>query len=152
MSHSGILALGLAKEGFHQFWQFLDSAQGAECQPLHLVLGLDALPGHLPFDVTPDLFVGVQMRRVRRQVEQFEPARLGLDKGLDELGLVNRVTIDNYAPRLAARARWTMAVRRSTYAFSAVSRTSWFLSAKKADQLGIAFCVADISFWPIGDL
>ncbi|MEX3968603.1 hypothetical protein AB4Y42_41775 [Paraburkholderia sp. EG286B] len=30
VSHSGILALGLAKEGFHQFWQFLDATQRAK--------------------------------------------------------------------------------------------------------------------------
>ena len=99
MSHSRILALGLAEEGFHQFGQFLDSAQRAECQPLHFVLGLHQLPGYPALDVRPNLLVGVQLRRVRRQVEQLELAVLGFDKFLDQLRLVNRVTIDNEEDR-----------------------------------------------------
>ena len=99
MSDSGILTLGLAKEGFHQFGQFLDSAQRAEGQPLHFVLGLHQLPGNTAFDVGPDLFVRVQMWRVRRQVEQLELAVLGFDEFLDQLRLVNRVTIDNQEDR-----------------------------------------------------
>ncbi len=50
MSHSGILALGLLKEGFHQCGQFLYAAQSAEGQPFHFVLGLHELPG----TTTPD--------------------------------------------------------------------------------------------------
>ena len=100
MSQSGILTFGLAKERFHQLGQFLDPAQSAEGQPLHFVFGLHQLPGDLALDVRPDLFVRVQLRRVRRQVEQFEPAVLSLDKGLDQLRLVNRMTIDNQEHRL----------------------------------------------------
>ena len=47
MPDSGILTLRLAKEGFHQFWQFLDLAQRVDCQPLHCVFGLYQLTGNL---------------------------------------------------------------------------------------------------------
>ena len=57
MSYIDILALGLAKEGFHQFGQFLGAAQRTECQPLHFVLGLHELPRDLPFDMRPDLLL-----------------------------------------------------------------------------------------------
>ena len=95
MSHSGILALGLLKEGFHQCGQFLYAAQSAEGQPFHFVLGLHELPGNLAFDVSPDLLVRIQLRRIRRQVKELEHAVLRLDKSLDQLRLVNRMTIDN---------------------------------------------------------
>lgn len=99
MSDSSILTLRLAKEGFHQFRQFLDSAQSAERQSLHFVLGLHKLPGNLAFDMCPHLFVRVELGRVRRQVEQLEHAALCRDKFLDQLCLVNRMTIDNQEDR-----------------------------------------------------
>lgn len=95
MSYRGVSAFGLAKEGFHEFGQFLDPAQRAERQPLHFLLGLDELPRDLAFNVCPNLLVGVQLRRIGRQGEEFELAVLSLDKVLDQLGLVNRVTIDD---------------------------------------------------------
>ena len=94
-SHSYILTFGLSKEGFHQLRKFLNSAQCAEGELFHLVLGLDQLPRDSALDMSPDLLVGVQMRRVRRQVEQLETALLRLDEHLDRLGLVDRVTIDD---------------------------------------------------------
>ena len=100
MSDSGILALPVGERGGSLIGQFLDSAQGAECQSLHFVLGLHQLPGYLAFDVRPDLFIRILMGRVRRQVEQFEFAVLGLDKRLDQLRLVDRITIDDQENRL----------------------------------------------------
>ena len=87
------------KNGFHQLGQFLDTAQRAESQSLHLVLGLTELPRDLPFDVRPDLLVGIQLRRVRRQREELELAVLGRDEVLDQLGLVDRVAIDDQNKR-----------------------------------------------------
>lgn len=84
--HRGISALGVVKEGFHQFGQFLDAAQCAGgCQTLHLVDGLDELSRDLSFDVRPDLLVGVELRRVWRQGEELELAVLRRDEVLDQL-------------------------------------------------------------------
>ena len=76
MAGGGLLTLRLAKEGFHQFGQFLDSAQSAERQPLRFVLGLHKLPANLVFDMRPSLFIRVELGRVRWQVEQLQHAVL----------------------------------------------------------------------------
>lgn len=60
MSHSRVLAFGLAKEGFHQCGQLLDSAQSADGQPFHLVLGLYEAFGDAALHVRPDLLVGLR--------------------------------------------------------------------------------------------
>lgn len=53
----------------------------------------DRVFGDISLDVLPDLLVGVELRRVRRQVDAFEAALDGLDVGLDGLGLVDAVAI-----------------------------------------------------------
>ena len=54
----------------------------------------------LPFAPPPNLLVGVQLRRIGRQGEELELAVLSRDKLFDQLGLVDRVTIDNQEHRL----------------------------------------------------
>ena len=50
--------------------------------------------------MSPNRFIGVQMRRVRRQVEEFELTVQALDVALDHLCLVDRMTIDDQKHRL----------------------------------------------------
>jgi len=80
MSESSVLTLGLAKEGFHELGQFLDSAQSAEGQFLHRIQVLHQLPRNSPLHMSPDLLIGIQLRGIRRQVEQFEASVLSLDE------------------------------------------------------------------------
>jgi hypothetical protein len=51
--------------------------------------------GDVGLDVLPDLFVGVELGRVRWQVDDFEATLGGLDVGLDGLGLVDAVTVND---------------------------------------------------------
>ena len=97
LSDSGILALGLGKEGFHQGGQFLDPAQSADCRQPHLDFGLHQLTRDLAFDMRPDLFIWIQLRRVRRQIEGF--AVLRNNEFLDQHCLVDRVTINDQEDR-----------------------------------------------------
>lgn len=53
----------------------------------------DGVFGDISLDVLPDLLVGVELGRVRRQVDEFEAALGGLDVGLDGLGLVDAVAV-----------------------------------------------------------
>jgi hypothetical protein len=78
MSHSGILALGLAKEGLHQLGQFLDATHRADRQPLHLVLGLYQPFRNAALHMRPDLLIGVQVRRIWRQVEERDTVKSGV--------------------------------------------------------------------------
>lgn len=50
--------------------------------------------------MSPDRFIWVQMRRVRRQVEEFELAVEALDVAPEHLCLVDRMTIDDQKNRL----------------------------------------------------
>lgn len=59
MSESSVLTLGLAREGFDELGQFLDSAQSAEGQFLHLILVLHQLPRNSPLHMSPDLLIGI---------------------------------------------------------------------------------------------
>lgn len=99
MSHSRILALGLAKERLHQLRQFLDAAQCTESQALHFILRLNQLSRNPAFDVRPNLLVGNEFGRVRWQVEQLEQAILGFDKFLDLFRLVDGMSIDDQNDR-----------------------------------------------------
>ncbi len=76
MSHSRVLAFELAKEGFHQRGQLLDSAQSADGRPFHFAFGLHEAFGDAALHVRPNLFVGVQVRPVRRQIEQLQASLL----------------------------------------------------------------------------
>lgn len=79
MLHLSVQTLVMLRERSDQIWQLLDAAQGAESPSLHLVLGLDELAADAMFDVSPDLLVGVELERVRRQEEQLQLAALTLD-------------------------------------------------------------------------
>lgn len=65
MSCCYISAVRVAEKRFHQLRQLLDSAQRAHDQLLHFLTILHKTPGHTALDVPPDLFVRVQVRRVR---------------------------------------------------------------------------------------
>lgn len=49
--------------------------------------------GDAALHVRPDLLVGVQVRRVRQQIEQLQASLPGLHEILDQLGLVNRMAV-----------------------------------------------------------
>ena len=65
VSHPSIQALVMPKERSDEVRQFLDAAQRAQSQPFHLVLGLDEPTADTPLDMRPDLFVRVELRRIR---------------------------------------------------------------------------------------
>lgn len=68
----------------------MDTAQCAQRQALHLVLRLHQLAGHAPLDMRPDLLVGIEVGRVRRQVKKLEFSLLGPNEVLDQFGFVDR--------------------------------------------------------------
>ena len=95
MSDSGISTPRAAKEGLHQSRQVWDSAQRAEHQSHHFVLGSNQLLGIQTLEVCSDLIIRIQVGRVRRQVEQLELFILGFDECLDHLRVVNKTTIND---------------------------------------------------------
>jgi len=90
----------MPKERSDQVRQLLDSAQGAQSQPLHLVLGLDELAADASLDKRPDLLVGVELGRVRRQEKQLQLTALAFDVLLHHGGLVHRMSIDHHEHRI----------------------------------------------------
>jgi len=90
----------MPKERSHQIRQLLDAPQGAKSQSLHLVLGFDELAADAPLDMRPDLLVGVELGRIRRQEEQLKLAALALDVLPHQGGLVYGVAIDHHEHRI----------------------------------------------------
>ncbi len=63
-SDKRVLALGLIEERFDEARQSLNPAQRSERQPLHFVLVLHEALRDLALHMRPDLFVGIELRRV----------------------------------------------------------------------------------------
>src|SRR5690606_19296801 len=59
-----IPTLGLPKERFDQLRQLLYPAQRTQSETLHFVLALDEPARDAAFDMGPDHFIGIQLRRV----------------------------------------------------------------------------------------
>lgn len=78
----------LTEERHDELGQFLNAAQGADGQALHVVLVLHEALGDLALYMRPHLFVWIELGRVGRQVEQLELATQALDVGGDQPGLV----------------------------------------------------------------
>ena len=76
------------------------ATQSTECEPLHFLVALDQLARNLPLQMSPKCFVRVQLRRVRRQVEQLELAVQALDVALNHLCLVDRMTVNDQKDEL----------------------------------------------------
>lgn len=108
MSHPSVQTFVMPKERFDQVGQFLDAAQGAQSQPFHLVRGFDELAADASLDMRPDLLVGVELGRVRRQDEQLELAGLALDVLPHQGGLVHRMTIDHHEHRVCRAHHQTL--------------------------------------------
>ena len=100
MSYKRALTLWLEKERFDEVRQSLNPAQRTERQPLHFVLVLHEALRDLALHMRPDMFVGIELRRVRRQVEELEPSFQAVDVGANQLGLVNRMPVDDDEDRL----------------------------------------------------
>src|SRR5690606_15590553 len=64
MSGMNIPTLGLPKERFDQLRQLLYPAQRTQSETLHFVLALDEPARDAAFDMGPDHFIGIQLRRV----------------------------------------------------------------------------------------
>lgn len=64
------------KESTHEVGKFLQMAQSTNEHPRQLDLVLRNPLGHTPLDVVPNLFVRIELRRLRRQEKQFQPAFL----------------------------------------------------------------------------
>jgi hypothetical protein len=96
----------MPKERSDQIRQLLDAAQGAESQSRHLVLGLDELAADAePLDMSPDLLVGVELGRVRRQKKQLKLVGLALDVLPHPCGLLHGVTIDHDEHQIRSTGR-----------------------------------------------
>lgn len=67
MSGMNIPTLGLPKERFDQLRQLLHPAQRTQSQTLHFVLALNEAARDAAFDMGPDHFIGIELRRVGRQ-------------------------------------------------------------------------------------
>ena len=96
MSHSGVSAFGLLKERLDQLGQSLNAPERAKGQSLHFLLALHEALGHLTLDVRPYLLVGIDLRRVRWQVEQLQPTVEALCIVAHEFGFVNRVSVHDH--------------------------------------------------------
>ena len=90
----------MPKERSNQVRQLLDAAQGAQSQPLHLVLGFDELAADAPLDMRPDLLVRVELGRIRRQEEHLELAIIVFDVLPQQGGFVHGVAIGHYEHRI----------------------------------------------------
>lgn len=71
----------------------MDAAQGTERELLHVGFFLHELLANLAFHVCSHLLVGIEMRRIGRQVEQLEHAVEAVDIITEEFGLVDRMTV-----------------------------------------------------------
>lgn len=79
MSGMNIPTLGLPKERFDQLRQLLYPAQRTQSETFHFVLALDELARDAAFDMGPDHFIGIQLRRVGGQEEQAQPTLCAQD-------------------------------------------------------------------------
>lgn len=84
----------MTKEPFYDFRQFPQSARGADSSAYHFVHGFRNLLADACFHIAPDLFIRIQLWRIRRLEEQLELSHLGLDEVFNQLGLVDGVPID----------------------------------------------------------
>lgn len=63
------------------------NAHGFRNELLAVIAILRQLLGNARFDIAPDLFVQIQLRRIRRQVNQFQLALLLRNIRFDQFGL-----------------------------------------------------------------
>ena len=102
MDSAGILCFRRLKERSDVGWSFLHPAQSAQNGLLHLRrAGDDFAAQDVVFQIVPDQFVGVQLRRVGRQEEQPQAGRDGFGKLSDHHGFVRGMPVDNQKDGLA---------------------------------------------------
>ena len=94
------MVLGLTEERFDEFGKLLNAAQCPERELFYVVAVLDEFAADLTFGVSPHLLVGVQVRRIGRQVEKLETAFQRGDVVAHELRLVDGVAVNDHEDRL----------------------------------------------------
>ena len=100
LSHPMVQTLVMPKGRSDQLLQLLDAAQGTQSQAFHHAFGFDKLASDVVLDMRPDLLVGVELRRTRRQEEQLELAALAFVVLAHYGGLVYRVAVDHHEHRI----------------------------------------------------
>lgn len=116
----------MTKEGCNGMGHRLQSGERFLDGQTKVELVGDGVLGDIRLDVLPDLLVGIELGRVRRQVDEFEAALGGLDVGLDGLGLMDAVAVHDQDDGLCVASNMSCCRKRSNT--SALTDPSWIMN------------------------